>query len=95
MHLTEIEEAVREIARVLKPGGTFVTLHPLHFPAQNPFFAEWFEPLLCMVPLPKQAERMPGSETIPAALAPKFDVEEIRNHVEEVHYTDPGTAENP
>ncbi|SFV08311.1 class I SAM-dependent methyltransferase [Alicyclobacillus macrosporangiidus] len=46
LHLTNIEESVKEIARVLKPGGTFVTGYPLHFPVCSAFFVEWFEPLV-------------------------------------------------
>jgi SAM-dependent methyltransferase len=92
MHLVNLDEAVREIARVLKPGGVFVTFHPLHFPAENEFFVEWFEPLLRLVPTSEHKDSLPGPETIPAALAPYFDIEEIEQGVGEAHYTDPRTV---
>ncbi|WP_067936987.1 class I SAM-dependent methyltransferase [Alicyclobacillus kakegawensis] len=37
LQFTDLDQVCREIARVLKPGGTFTSLHPLHFPAQSDF----------------------------------------------------------
>ncbi|GMA49946.1 hypothetical protein GCM10025857_13030 [Alicyclobacillus contaminans] len=92
LHLTNIEETVREIARVLKPGGTFVTLYPLHFPAQNPFFVEWFAPLLTQRGPSKSQDTLPGPDTVPAAMKPFYQIQELRDLSDEVHYTSPRTV---
>lgn len=73
LHLTNIEESGREIARVLKPGGTFSTFYPLHFPGKSQFFLEWFEPLLKLAPSASQPDVLPGPDTVPDAMRPYFE----------------------
>jgi SAM-dependent methyltransferase len=92
LHLTNMDEALREIARVLKPGGSFITLHPLHFPAQNEFFLEWFAPLLKTDSTPKNQDNMPGPDTVPSAMKPYFRIEHIQRLDAELHYTSPRTV---
>jgi ubiquinone/menaquinone biosynthesis C-methylase UbiE len=92
LHLTNIDEALREIARVLKPGGSFITMHPLHFPAQNEFFLEWFAPMLQTGGTPKSQDNLPGPDTVPSAMKPFFEIEHIQRLDGEVHYTSPRTV---
>jgi ubiquinone/menaquinone biosynthesis C-methylase UbiE len=97
LHLTNIDEALREIARVLKPGGSFVSMHPLHFPAQNEFFLEWFSPLLKIGALktsgtPKNQDNLPGPDTVPSAMKPFFEIEHLQRLDLEMHYTSPRTV---
>jgi ubiquinone/menaquinone biosynthesis C-methylase UbiE len=46
LHFTDLPQAIREIHRVLKPGGTFTTLYDLDFSPDSHFFVEWFQPVL-------------------------------------------------
>ncbi|MBX5437226.1 MAG: methyltransferase domain-containing protein [Alicyclobacillaceae bacterium] len=92
LHFTNIEEAVREIARVLKPGGTFTTVYPLHFPRRNEFFIEWFEPLLQMGTTQNQPDVLPGPDTVPRAMEPYFDEIHVYAVEGEFRYTSPQTV---
>lgn len=91
LHLTDIAESVREIARVLKPGGTFSTFYPLHFPGQRKFFLEWFEPLLKLESKSSHADALPGPDTVPKAMQPYFDHLEIEEIYGISQYTSPRT----
>lgn len=46
LHLTDITVALREMARVTKPGGIVGSFHPLPFGMHDPFFLDWFAPLM-------------------------------------------------
>lgn len=46
LHFTDLAAATREMIRVLKPGGTVATAHPLKLSYNVPFFVEWFAPIL-------------------------------------------------
>ncbi len=56
-HFLQVEEALREIFRVLKPGGTFASFHPTVTSfAEAPFFKEWFSPLLQLANARQEAD---------------------------------------
>lgn len=46
LHFTDIHETLREIHRVAKPGAILTTIYALKFSQSNPFFNEWFAPVL-------------------------------------------------
>jgi SAM-dependent methyltransferase len=92
LHFTNLDEALREIARVLKPGGTLTTLHPLHFPAQRAFFFEWFEPLLRGGQPAMPPDILPAPHTVPEAMEPYFEIVHLERLDGEAHYTSPGTV---
>ncbi|MHB1685361.1 MAG: class I SAM-dependent methyltransferase [Bacilli bacterium] len=46
LHLTDIAVALREMERVTKPGGVVGSFHPLPFGMNDPFFRDWFAPLM-------------------------------------------------
>ncbi|SFU78102.1 methyltransferase domain-containing protein [Alicyclobacillus macrosporangiidus] len=92
LHLTNIHEALREIARVLKPGGTFSTFYPLHFPVRSDFFLEWFEPLLSLESKASHPDVLPDSDTVPAAMKSLFEIIRLDEFEHEIHYTSPQTV---
>jgi SAM-dependent methyltransferase len=92
LHLTDLDQALREIARVLRPGGTFTTFHPLHFPIRNDFFVEWFDPLLKIKQPSKHPDMLPGPDTVPSAMEPYFEIVDLHCLEEEVDYTSPHTV---
>ncbi|WAH42617.1 methyltransferase domain-containing protein [Alicyclobacillus fastidiosus] len=72
MHLTDIPTAVKEMHRVLKPGGIVASFHPLDFPMANSIVQEWFRPVSSLVQQPKRETTMPEKSTVPDAVAPYF-----------------------
>ncbi|HWP96500.1 MAG TPA: methyltransferase domain-containing protein [Syntrophomonadaceae bacterium] len=46
LHFTDRDKALKEMARVTRPGGTVASCHPLRLSFDKPFFREWFAPLL-------------------------------------------------
>ena len=45
-HFTDRPQALREMIRVVRPGGVIASLHPLQMDFTAPFFLEWFGPIL-------------------------------------------------
>ncbi|WP_169794202.1 class I SAM-dependent methyltransferase [Alicyclobacillus shizuokensis] len=89
LQFTDLEQACSEIARVLKPGGIFASLHPLHFPAQSDFFLEWFEPLIKAKPLSGNLDTLPGPDTVPAVLGARFEILDLQYVDTELLYSFP------
>lgn len=89
LHFTDIKQALKEVARILKPGGIFTTGYPLHFPQQGSFFLEWFEPLLTRVTPSSQPDFLPSRDTVPGLLPNYFDEFSVEDCVAESYYTNP------
>ncbi|MFD1674803.1 methyltransferase domain-containing protein [Alicyclobacillus fodiniaquatilis] len=47
-HLTDRPQALREMKRVVRPGGVIASWHPLKMTFTAPFFREWFEPIFTL-----------------------------------------------
>ena len=48
LHFTQLEHALSEMRRMVKPGGIVGSFHPLPFSVDAPFFKEWFAPLIML-----------------------------------------------
>lgn len=75
-HFVDMERAVHEIHRVLKPSGVFSTAYPLRFTQSNPVIGEWFKPLLDLSPLPSRSDSMPEPHQAPEIISRKFNITE-------------------
>jgi len=73
LHFTRIPDALQEIHRVAKPNAFFTTLYPLHVPDSNPYFGEWFAPLLINSPgSSSNSDMLPGKDTVASAIPNRF-----------------------
>ncbi|QQE78249.1 methyltransferase domain-containing protein [Alicyclobacillus sp. SO9] len=75
LHFTEIPRALKEIARVTREGGRFVTVAALNFSQKEDFFIEWFEPVF------KMGLAMDAQDPLPE---PEFIVEHAKQHFTDV-----------
>ncbi|MHB1630460.1 MAG: methyltransferase domain-containing protein [Bacilli bacterium] len=48
LHFTDLSQALTEMRRVVKPGGTAASFYPLPASLDAPYFKEWFAPLLAL-----------------------------------------------
>lgn len=48
LHLTDLDQALREMKRATKPGGIVASYHPVEFAYDIDFFKDWFEPLFAL-----------------------------------------------
>ncbi|QSO53140.1 class I SAM-dependent methyltransferase [Alicyclobacillus sp. ALC3] len=46
LHFTDRRQALSEMKRGVRPGGTIASMHPLKASLNAPFFQEWFKPIL-------------------------------------------------
>ncbi|WP_052012222.1 class I SAM-dependent methyltransferase [Alicyclobacillus hesperidum] len=48
LHFTDRRQALSAMKRVVRPGGTIASFHPLKVDLDAPFFRDWFAPILQM-----------------------------------------------
>lgn len=90
LHLTEIDKAIREIHRVLKPGGLFVTAFPLSFPHAVSFFTDWFKPVLSLSePSSTNRDSLPERDTVRNLMSGLFEGLDVWEKTYTASYTDP------
>ncbi|MFD1674547.1 methyltransferase domain-containing protein [Alicyclobacillus fodiniaquatilis] len=90
LHYTHIQEALREIHRVAKPGAIFATLYPLRFSTQQGFFVEWFKPLLTHPAFKnnESSQLLPDETTVPPLLEGLFQQAEVTTRLHPSYYGD-------
>lgn len=89
LHFTDIPTAIKEIHRVLKPGGVFSTSAPLS-PTYPVFLVEWFAPVFSLTTSSTSRQDIgPNQATIPEAMKGLFSDVVIRDEAFATIYEDP------
>jgi ubiquinone/menaquinone biosynthesis C-methylase UbiE len=80
LHFTDIPAALKEIHRVLRPGGQFATLYSLDI-AKEDFLIEWFEPIFRLGLKANTPSTMPSEKLVPDTAKQWFHVDECRTDI--------------
>lgn len=72
LHLTDIRRTLDEVRRVLKPGGLFLSMHPIQFREDVPFLAEWFSPIAKVSGLRPEETSLPVHDEVPELARARF-----------------------
>ncbi len=96
LHFTVLEDAIKEMHRVVRPGGIVASGHPNRFdPAEIPFFRDWFSPILSSAASRKEKPRnfLPDAATVIDAFHnTNFRTVEVRDRPFTTYFTDPVKA---